>query len=102
MCDFETTFSDVVTARLGARSFDIEIFPNPTPGISTIQLPAEVRGTVRMDVLNAQGQVVATEMFQTDGNASLEVDLSQMAEGVYFLKFDIEGAQQMKQLVLKK
>ncbi|MFT7602900.1 MAG: extracellular elastinolytic metalloproteinase, partial [Saprospiraceae bacterium] len=95
-------YSDVVNAKLSGSISGIQIYPNPSPGISTVQLSNDITGRVDMQILNAQGQIIGSSIFETNGNAELEVDLSQQPEGVYFLKFDIGGEQFVKRVVLKK
>ncbi len=96
------TYSDIVQARLRENGLSIEVFPNPSEGVSTVQFSDDFNGQVAMEVLNAQGQVIAVKLFETDGGAELDVDISQQPEGVYFLKFDINGELIVKQIVLKK
>lgn len=100
--DGTETYSDVVNARLNSQASDIKVFPNPSPGLSTVQFPRDISGQVYMEVLNTQGQVIGVQLFETNGGAELEVDLSQQAEGVYFLKFEINDRQIVKQIILRK
>ena len=100
--DGSENFSDVINARLRGALSDIQVFPNPTEGISSVQLSEDITGIVNMEILNAQGQVIGARSFETNGNAELEVDLSQQPEGVYFLKLEISGEQFVKRIILKK
>jgi extracellular elastinolytic metalloproteinase len=95
-------FSDVVQAELRGGVPEIQIFPNPTVGISTVQLSETLSGQITMQILNAQGQVIGASIFETNGAAALEINLSQQPEGVYFLKFEIDGEQFVKRIILKK
>ncbi|MFT5763863.1 MAG: hypothetical protein ACI8X3_001289, partial [Saprospiraceae bacterium] len=95
-------FSAIVNARLKGTALTIQVFPNPTNGISTVQFSNDITGLVNMQVLNAQGQLIGSSLFETNGGAELEVNLSQQAEGIYFLKFDIGEEQFVKRIVLKK
>ena len=102
--DFDNSenLSEVVHARLKGNAAEIQVFPNPTEGFSTVQFSSEIAGQVNMQILNAQGQIIGVSIFETNGNAELEVDLSQQPEGVYFLKFEIGQEQFVKRMVLKK
>lgn len=98
--DGKENYSDVVTAMLNEMSDEILVFPNPTDGLSTIQLPEQITGTVNLTILNVQGQVIGSKLFETSGAAALSVDLSQHAKGVYFLKFEYDNQQVIRQLII--
>jgi len=100
--DGQETYSEIVIAALKGTAKEIDVFPNPTFGLSTVRFSNNIKGRVAMEILNTQGQVIGAQLFDTDGNARLEVDLSKQAEGVYFLRFEIDGVQTVKRMLLKK
>jgi hypothetical protein len=65
-------------------------YPNPTRGIVTINVKNGTISTGNIVVTNAYGQ-----SFQSAGKLlsghSVEVDLSRMATGVYFVKVMVNG-----------
>ncbi|NDC42096.1 MAG: T9SS C-terminal target domain-containing protein, partial [Chitinophagia bacterium] len=68
---------DITTAVAEVTSgIDISIYPNPSTAIVHIEAP----GKVNVMVLSSVGQMVA-EKSQTN-----EIDLSQLADGVYLIK----------------
>lgn len=57
------------------------ISPNPTNGLLQINLEKNMEGQIL--VLNHLGQVIKTELIQSNKNA---IDVSELAKGIYFLK----------------
>ncbi len=75
---------------------DIQLYPNPTNGkvfIHTTTLTQEAR----IEVLNILGQVVARNNRRT-----MQVDLSSLNNGLYFIRITDKGHQLIKKIVLKK
>ena len=65
-------------------TWGIELFPTPVQDVMRIQFRGEATGQSRLVMKNAAGQIVRTEHLQGDG----AVDVSGMAEGMYFITLD--------------
>ena len=65
-------------------TWGIELFPTPVQDVMRIQFRGEATGQSRLVMKNAAGQIVRTEHLQGDGI----VDVSGMAEGMYFITLD--------------
>ena len=69
----------------------LKLFPNPTTGIFQAQLPALEATTYELQVLNAQGQIMA----QQQGDANYEngptFDLSEYPAGMYWTRLLADG-----------
>ena len=65
-------------------TWGIELFPTPVHDVMRIQFRGEATGQSRLVMKNAAGQIVRTEHLQGDGI----VDVSGMAEGMYFITLD--------------
>ncbi len=100
--DGREIFSEIVNAELKANLEDIQIFPNPSQGLSIVKLSDHLRGYVDLQILNTQGQIIGTRQFETNGGAEIAIDLSRQPEGVYYLEFEIGGQKFIKRIVLKK
>ena len=66
------------------KTWGIELFPTPVQDVMRIQFRGEATGQSRLVMKNAAGQIVRTEHLQGDGI----VDVSGMAEGMYFITLD--------------
>ena len=80
------------------KDIHVNIFPNPAINKLTIQWPLS-QYTI-LFVYNAYGQEVYTETIQNKN--STEIDVSELAEGVYFVKVETNtGVLAKKKIILK-
>jgi hypothetical protein len=61
----------------------VTCYPNPTTGKVTIQAQATLQNEMKIEVLNAAGQVLLTQELETNPS---EIDLSGHSKGIYFVK----------------
>ena len=64
--------------------------PNPTTGIVIVEMQRTAQKAITVQVIDRQGQVLKTYFFESH-EKSLEMDLSNFANGVYFVKFLVAG-----------
>ncbi len=100
--DGKETYSEIVSAKLRSTENDIQVFPNPTYGISSVKFPATTTGVVDIKIMDALGQFVGAKIFETNGDAEIEINLTNQTEGVYFLNIEANGQKTVKRIVLKK
>jgi hypothetical protein len=68
---------------------NISLFPNPTSGAFTMER-SELAGNIEVTVIGLQGQLLlATEW--AAGQSELNIDLSDLASGVYMVRLSAEG-----------
>ncbi|WP_020532307.1 Ig-like domain-containing protein [Flexithrix dorotheae] len=63
----------------------LEVYPNPGNGIININYPNTSLQFSGLSVFNSSGRLVSTQNLPNNGN--FQMDLSQLAQGVYILKF---------------
>jgi uncharacterized delta-60 repeat protein len=81
-----TTISDVGVEELGALSL-MEVYPNPTEDMITLELNAAKASDLKLTIMNVSGQVVyAEEMTQLYGPYQKSISLKKLAKGVYQLQ----------------
>ncbi len=69
------------------RSGTLNLFPNPTSGSCTIELPATREGMYTIEVIDVLGKVVRTQPADSRMNGGkAEVDLSGLAVGIYSVR----------------
>ena len=73
----------------------IKIYPNPTNGIFTVELPVEKSSIKITDI---SGKVVYKT---TPENKVIKIDLRNEAKGIYFIKVKISGKSVVNKLILK-
>ncbi len=79
----------------------VNVYPNPTSGIVTIDLNGKLAAKTNVEVYNAMGQLVLNQNF-TDVAGSYTVDLSNNATGVYTVKLIADGVTVTKRVVITK
>jgi hypothetical protein len=75
---------------------DIFIFPNPATGKITIESSRELNFT-EIKIQNSLGQTVSSS-FTRNGN-KIEVNVSNLKEGIYFLKIKVKEKEIIKKFV---
>lgn len=78
------------------NDFELTIFPNPTNGQVQVNFGTEFVGQM-VTLSNAFGQVIQSKRIE---EVDLLFDLSNFANGVYYLTFTIDGSQVSKKIIL--
>lgn len=63
------------------------VYPNPTKSSATFKMENDLRGLVRINVVDTQGKVIMQlTTIKTDKDLSLQINLENQPEGIYFIK----------------
>jgi hypothetical protein len=82
--------------------FKARIYPNPSDGSFKVDLQASSLETVTLRVINSYGNVMYNEQNVNISNqSSIDVNLSDFAEGIYFLIIEGEGMRSYKKIVIR-
>ena len=81
---------------------ELQLFPNPTSGYVTLQLSLANAAEVRVEVLNALGQVVQTQHFGDANELSQQFELSNLAQGTYFFRVTVGGETTTRRVLLQR
>ena len=77
--------SNTEGVRQSSEDF-ISVYPNPTKNSASININANYRGTITMNVLSATGEVISTYINnEFNGLELMEINLSNLAVGMYFI-----------------
>ncbi len=102
--DFDGTheFSQVINIKR-VTGFDlISAFPNPTRGKVSVQLNSLVADDINLTVTNVLGQRLSVSSFQVAaGEQTLEVDMTNLQTGIYYLTID-NGTEQIVEKIVKE
>lgn len=85
----------IVSENLGRDDFAkniFKIYPNPTSSFATVQSDLEVQN---ITIYNQVGQVISSQK-------STQIDLSNVASGIYLIHIDFENGQKSIQKIIKK
>ena len=67
-------------------AINLNVYPNPNKGVFTVNIKAVKANQLGIKIMNVQGQVVYTKNnFDNMSNVSEQIDLSNNAEGIYFI-----------------
>jgi len=78
------------------------VYPNPSTGVVNLSLEGFNGKHTTLSVVNVIGTVVYHEVLPTvDGRINKSIDLSKMANGLYYIKLDAEDHSEIRKIVLK-
>lgn len=84
--DGSILYSDLRAVERKAKDYHVNVYPNPTDGLVTIELRENKQATILLT--NALGQQIIVES-KKEGNNEMILDLSDIAIGVYWLQIKI-------------
>ena len=96
------TLAEALLTRLETQTAPgkalVTCYPNPTTGKVTIQAQATLQNEMKIEVLNAAGQVLLTRTMDTHPG---EIDLSGHTKGIYFLKIILNSTTITEKILLR-
>lgn len=102
-------FSDPVRIPLGTGMEqediwkNLKIYPNPTPGLFTLEMDNTVMGELVIDILSETGAMVLNIKFQKETtHFKTEIDLSGQAPSVYLINLVLEQYMANRKLIVKQ
>ncbi|MBI1289475.1 MAG: T9SS type A sorting domain-containing protein [Flavobacteriales bacterium] len=82
--------------------FSLGFYPNPTEGLSTLDINSTVAGQVSVEVYAITGAIIQTNTRTIRMGANrLSLDLSSVPAGIYMIKAEIDGHQALIRTVKK-
>ena len=63
----------------------VNIFPNPTSGLFTLDM-VRVNGLIVIEIYGAAGSLISSKQYNTSGMYNSKIDLTKHANGLYILK----------------
>ena len=90
--------TDAINSTVDLGGTALEIWPNPTNGPLQISFSEELSGEVDVAIYNVDGRFVRQERLQS-GVKNSELDLSDLAAGVYLLRLQHESTSEVVRIV---
>jgi hypothetical protein len=94
-----TITAGVTTSVNKALSQAIDAYPNPTTGLLSLNLSGTNARKMSATVVNMVGQTVYSRSLS---GKQAQLDLSQLAAGVYMLKLELDGETAVKRISIQK
>ncbi len=89
-------------ARPGTDDKTLVVYPNPSTGIVHLTINGQEGRRVELQVLNVIGSVIYREtMSDLNDRVTKVLDLSRFANGLYYVKLEGGGTNQMCKLVIR-
>jgi hypothetical protein len=86
-----------------AFALDLNLYPNPTNGKAWISLDLPAYGTLELEVLSTTGQRVYFEQHRdASGALHLELELQNVADGLYFVRVQQGAYSGMRRMMVRK
>lgn len=105
-CVDSLTLSVTVDAVVGSTDplsiHKLDLRPNPTSSLLTLDLELERPAGLQLDFLTLQGQLIQTENAGTVGALQHTFDLSRLPVGTYLLRLHVDGEIALRQIVLQR
>lgn len=79
----------------------VEVFPNPANESTTLRISEADAGDYQVELMTIHGQVLSTQNLQVNGAATLPVDLSAQAAGLYLLRVS-NGERSLVRRIIKR
>jgi PKD repeat protein len=103
-CSASDTQSITVTGVVGVGSeqadHSFSVTPNPTQGIISMTTYTKSKTDLKVEVINAKGEVIYTKSFKSNnGSSTRSIDLSNEASGIYYLKLNMGGQVKTQKIV---
>jgi hypothetical protein len=103
------TRSDIVTIPTGATGINdidpfegMKIYPNPTPGLFTIEMDNEIFGELLISIITEQGKDILSIKFEkTTEHFSSQVDLNGQSKGIYLINILIEKYSAIRKVIVE-
>lgn len=81
---------------------ELSVYPNPSNGLISTNLALTETAQVSINIVNVLGEVVATENMGNTLTVNKQFDLSNHAEGLYFVEFIINDHKEVRKVTLIK
>jgi hypothetical protein len=77
----------------------VEVYPNPSDGEFTVDFGVANTENVKVELVNVEGQVV--KAIEMNSNAVVDVDVTEFAKGVYYLRINDGNNVNIKKVVVQ-
>lgn len=79
---------------------NLKLIPNPSTGLFQVEFPSGLEGSATLTITNLNGQLIQRTPLQLFPGAQPQIDLSQQAQGVYFIHVQLGKQLYREKLVL--
>jgi hypothetical protein len=92
------SYSNPTTVKELENSMTIQLYPNPSVGISTIEIKNSNENRVANEIYTLNGQRVQNGNLVLNDNGIGNIDYQTLPKGIYLLKVNVNGLEQQLKL----
>jgi hypothetical protein len=96
------TVDDINSVNTINAGINIEMYPNPNNGILFLNINSIISKELSVTIMNEVGMAVLNTKIQVDNKSINQIDLSQLASGLYFISIKGEMVNTMYKVALQK
>ncbi len=82
-------------------SSQVTVYPNPCNGVFTLDINNENKKDYRVEIIDILGKVIYNNEFKQVDILQKQIDISQFAKGIYFLKVNVENEIGIKRILVQ-
>lgn len=105
LCNNTSTDSILVSACLSIEDMnndDLVLYPNPSTGKFFLSIKNDITGTLDVFIIDLHGKTVyKSQSNKTEVEFIKEIDISEEADGIYFLHIALNGGQKITKRIIK-
>ncbi len=94
-------FSNIVSAKIEARSKQIKLIPNPARDIVTIQLNKELKEGSEINLFSINGILIKRLEYSNISSSSINIDVRIIAKGMYLLNIKNQDIDITEKLIIE-
>jgi hypothetical protein len=88
--------------NIDGYNVDIELYPNPSKGIFTLLINSDILSEMIIQLTDLQGKIVYNNDIDMTKTYQSNIDVSNLAEGIYYLKVITGDNLKVKKLIIAK
>ncbi len=98
----EYEFSNIVSAKIedAKKNIAFSIFPNPVDTYLNINFGIEQNQDIHYNIIDVQGRLLYSSFQEGNRTTSLQIDVSSLAAGVYFIQVQNQYASKIEKFVV--
>jgi hypothetical protein len=78
------------------------VYPNPNDGLFLVRFPSPIEGDLVVNIFDFKGRVVEMVEVNLKGEKSLNLNTTNLSNGVYFLQIQLKEGNYFSRFIIQK
>ncbi|MCB9364710.1 MAG: Omp28-related outer membrane protein [Flavobacteriales bacterium] len=83
------------------KKLNFSLFPNPTNGVTYIEIINNEHKDVNVSIIDMTGKLVANREYDITGTVQLPINISSLDKGIYFVTLRVGGSVKQQKLIVQ-